>query len=231
MTTSRDAILSKIRTGLGASARDSERRAIVDGRIAARARHLTPARVTDKSPDQLLALFRGFLERESATVVEVDSKQEIPSAVASYLRLNNLPARIRVGGDATLTQLPWGSEPHLEMLLGRAQPGDTVGLTHASAAVAETGTMVLASGPDNPVTLNFLPETHIVVVEERDLAPAYEDAWDRIRSRFGERALPRTVNFISGPSRTGDIGGRLVMGAHGPRRMCVIVVRNPAPVA
>jgi L-lactate dehydrogenase complex protein LldG len=227
--TSRDAILSKIRTGLGAKSGDPERRAIVEGRIAARARHLTPARVTDKSPDQLLTIFRGFLERESATVVEVASKQEIPSVIATYLRSNNLPARIRVGGDATLTQLPWGSEPHLEMLLGRAQPSDEVGLTHASAAVAETGTMLLASGPDNPVTLNFLPETHIVVVEERDLAPAYEDAWDKIRSRFGDQTLPRTVNFISGPSRTGDIGGRLVMGAHGPRRMCVIVVRNSAP--
>src|SRR5690606_20399938 len=144
----------------------------------------------------------------------------------NYLRSNNLPARIRVGGDAMLTQLPWGSEPHLEMLLGRAQSNDEVGLTHASAAVAETGTLVLTSGPDNPVTLNFLPETHIVVVEERDLVPAYEDAWDRVRARFGSDAMPRTVNFISGPSRTGDIGGRLVMGAHGPRRMCVIVVRS-----
>src|SRR5690606_2422071 len=130
---------------------------------------------------QLLALFRGFLERESATVLEIESRQQIPPAIANYLRTNNLPARIRVGGDAMLTQLPWGSEPHLEMLLGRAQPSEEVGLSHAAAAVAETGTLVLASGPDNPVTLNFLPENHIVVVEERDLVPSYEDAWDRIR--------------------------------------------------
>lgn len=224
--TSRDAILSKIRAGVRAKANDAERRAVVTDRLAAKARHLTPARVRDRTTDQLLALFRGFLERESATVVEVDSKQEIPSAIASYLRSNNLPARIRVGGDATLTQLPWGSEPHLEMLLGRAQPNDEVGLTHAAAAVAETGTLVMASGPDNPVTLNYLPDTHIVVVEQRDLVPAYEDAWNAIRARFGAVSMPRTVNFISGPSRTGDIGGRLVMGAHGPRRMCVIVVRD-----
>ncbi|MCL4766074.1 MAG: lactate utilization protein C [Hyphomicrobiaceae bacterium] len=227
--TSREAILSKIRAGLGAGRDDAARRAIAEERIAARARHLTPERVKDKSPDQLLKLFRGFLERESASVVEVDSKQDIPSAIAGYLRASNLPARIRVGGDARLTQLPWGSEPHLELLLGRAQPGDEVGLTHASAAVAETGTLVLVSGADNPVTLNFLPETHIVVVEEGDLVPAYEDAWEAIRARFGARAMPRTVNFISGPSRTGDIGGRLVMGAHGPQRMCVVIVRRPAP--
>lgn len=229
--TSRDAILSKIRGGLGAKADDAGRRAVIEGRIATRDRHLLPARVKAKSPDQLLDLFRGFLQRESATVLEVNSKQDIPSAIAGYLRSNNLPARIRVGGDAMLTQLPWGSEPQLEMLLGRAQPSDEVGLTHASAAVAETGTLVLASGADNPVTLNFLPETHIVVVDDRDLVPAYEDAWEKIRARFGDRKMPRTVNFISGPSRTGDIGGKLVMGAHGPRRMCVILVRSSTPAA
>lgn len=227
--TSRDAILSKIRAGVGAGANDGERRASVEGRLAVKARHLIPGRVKARTPDQLLALFRGFLERESATVVEVDSKPEIPSAIAGYLRANNLPARIRVGGDAMLTQLPWGSEPHLEMVLGRAQPKDEVGLSHATAAVAETGTLVMASGPDNPVTINFVPETHIVVVEQRDLVPAYEDAWDKIRARFSPNAMPRTVNFISGPSRTADVGGQLVMGAHGPRRMCVIVVRASAP--
>lgn len=223
---SRDAILSKIRSKLGVKRDDPERRAIVEERLSSHPRHLMPARVKEKSIEELLKLFQEFLKKESATVIEVDRKQDIPAAIANYLRTNNLPARIRVGGDAMLTQLPWGSEPHLEMLLGRAQPSDEVGLSHAVAAVAETGTLVLASGPDNPVTLNFLPENHIVVVEERDLVPSYEDAWDRIRARFGPDAVPRTVNFISGPSRTGDIGGRLVMGAHGPRRMCVIVVRN-----
>ena len=229
--TSRDAILSKIRGGLGAKPNDPERRAIVEHRIATRARHLLPGRVKEKSSEELLTLFRAFLERESATVIEVNSNQEIPPAIAVYLRSNNLPARIRVGGDRMLTQLPWGAEPHLELLLGRAQPADEVSLSHASAAVAETGTLVLASGPDNPVTLNFLPETHIVIVEARDLAPAYEDAWEKIRTRFGDRSMPRTVNFISGPSRTGDIGGKLVMGAHGPRRLCVIVVKEATSAA
>ncbi len=71
-----------------------------------------------------------------------------------------------------------------------------------------------------------MPETSIVVVEESDLVATYEDAWQCIRARFGDRAMPRTVNLISGPSRTGDIGGQIVMGAHGPRRMCVILVRE-----
>lgn len=224
--TSRDAILSKLRAGLGAKANDPARRAVVEARISAKSRHLTPERVSGKTQGQLLKLFRGFLEGQSATVVDVHDPNEIPSAIAAYLRANNLPARLRVGGDSMLTQLPWGREAHLEVLLGKAQPADEVGLTHAAAAIAETGTLVLTSGAENPVTINFMPETHIVVVEEKDLVASYEDGWDRVRSRFGERAMSRTVNLISGPSRTGDIGGRLVMGAHGPRRMCVVIVRD-----
>ena len=89
----------------------------------------------------------------------------------------------------------------------------------------QDGTLVLASGADNPVN-SYLPETHIVVVEDKDLVGGYEGAWDKIRARFGRRAMPRTVNLVSGPSRTADIGGQLVMGAHGPRRLCVILVQG-----
>ena len=133
---------------------------------------------------------------------------------------------MRAGGDPYLAGLPWQSEPALERLPGPAAASDEVGLSHAEAAIAETGTLVLASGPDNPVTLDFLPETHIVVVKDRDLVGGYEGAWEKIRARYGRRRMPRTVNFVSGPSRTADIGGELVMGAHGPRRLCVILVRD-----
>jgi len=221
----RDAILSKIRAGLGASSSDAARRAAIDNRIADKARHLIPGRVKDKTRDQLLKLLRGFLEGQTATVIELASRADLPAALAGYLRDNNLAPRLRVGADPYLTQVPWGKEPQLEVMLGHAQPTDEVGLSHAVAAVAETGTLVLASGADNPVTLNFLPETHIVVVEETDIVGPYEDAWDKVRTRFGDRAMPRTVNMISGPSRTADIGGKLVVGAHGPRRMCVMIVK------
>ena len=64
------------------------------------------------------------------------------------------------------------------------------------------------------------------MVEDKDLVGPYEDVWTRIRARFGKTHMPRTLNFISGPSRTADIGGKLVTGAHGPRRLCVILVRT-----
>ena len=80
---------------------------------------------------------------------------------------------------------------------------------------------MLISGAETPTTLNFLPDTHIVVVRGEQVVAAYEDGWDRLRDRG---AIPRTVNFITGPSRTGDIEQRIELGAHGPRRLHIILV-------
>jgi L-lactate dehydrogenase complex protein LldG len=226
MTTNRDIIFKKIRTGLDSSANDSKRRDTVDRRIAAQFRHPTPERVAGKTHEQHLNLMRGFLEGQGATVLDAATSEEIPGLIAKYLRDTNLPARLRCGDAALLGSLPWAREPGLTLNKGAASPSDDVGLSHATACVAETGTLVMASGADNPVTINFLPENHIVVVQSRDVVGPYEDAWQKIRARFGKSSMPRTVNMISGPSRTGDIGGRLVMGAHGPRRLCVIVVQE-----
>lgn len=223
--TNRDIIFGKIAKGLDAGSDDAARRKAVSDRIATHRRHPTPSRVAAKSAAEHLALFKQHLASQSATVLEA-AAADVPSAIATYLRQNNLPARVTHGNDAYLAALPWEREPALERKAGRAGPADEVGLSHATAGIAETGTLMMASGADNPVTVNFLPETHIVVVEEKDLVGPYEDAWNRIRARFGDRTMPRTVNMISGPSRTGDIGGRLVMGAHGPRRMCVIIVKS-----
>lgn len=220
----RDIILSRIRLGLG-TYDSAVRRAAVEQRLQSPPAPLVPERAQRDKSDQR-ELFRGFLEGQSATVIEVKTAADVPAAVADYLRQNNLPMRVRVGGDAYLAGIDWKSAPALERRSGRATGSDEVGLSRVTAAVAETGTLVLSSGPDNPVTLGFLPETHIAVVEDKALVGGYEGAWDKIRARFGRRAMPRTVNFISGPSRTADIGGQLVMGAHGPRRLCVILVRD-----
>ena len=222
----RDVILGKVRTALSGKANAQARDQAVAGRLDAPIRHPVPARASGKSGDELVALFRGYLEGQSATVVSVARPDDIPRAIAEYLRDSNLPARVRSGGDPYLATLPWESEPTLEVRSGAAQPSDETGLSHAAAGVAETGTLLMTSGPDNPVTLNFLPETHIVVIERSAVAGPYEDAWSKLRARFGPGGMPRTVNMISGPSRTGDIGGRLVMGAHGPRRLCVIIVET-----
>ncbi|HZT47279.1 MAG TPA: lactate utilization protein [Hyphomicrobiaceae bacterium] len=220
----REAVIARIRLGLG-TYDSAARRSAVARRIATPEAPLVPERAR-RPADERRRQLRTFLEGQSATFLEVERAGDVPAAIARFLRSSNLPLRVRVGDDSYLRSLAWQAEPALERLSGPARGDDEVGLSHATAAVAETGTLVMASGPDNPVTLNFLPETHIVVVEEKVLVGGYEGAWERIRARFGRRAMPRTVNFVSGPSRTADIGGQLVMGAHGPRRLCVILVRD-----
>ena len=81
--------------------------------------------------------------------------------------------------------------------------------------------MVLLSGPDSPTSLNFLPDYHVVLVRAPQLVRHIEDVWQRLRER-GD--VPRTVNFITGPSKTADVEQTLQLGAHGPRSLHVIYV-------
>ena len=222
-SSARDRIFAKIRVSLDAKSGDPSRETLSDARIAARARHLTPARALLPAAE-LRAQFTSFLTRGHATVVDVATLDKLPAAIAAYLRDHNRPARIRIGSDPRFAALSWDAAAEVERLNGRAQPADEVSLSYAVAAAAETGTLVLASGPDNPVTLNYLPETHLVVLDAATLVGAYEDALDIVRQRLGVGVMPRTLNWISGPSRTSDIGGKTVMGAHGPRHLAVFVV-------
>jgi L-lactate utilization protein LutC len=80
---------------------------------------------------------------------------------------------------------------------------------------------VLASGPDNPVTLTFLGETHFVVLREADICAGFEDLWAAWRARGLD---PRTVNMVTGPSRSADLGQVLQLGAHGPVALHVFIV-------
>jgi len=222
-TASRTRSHNKMRLALATGTDEEARAKAVKSRLRRRARNLVPAR-SDGTAGEQVALFRAQAEAVAATVVEVDSTDDVPQALADYLRDNNLPARIKHGDDPVLTGLPWQKTPTIERSTGPAVGDDPVSLSHAFAGVAETGTLILTSGPDNPTTLNFLPETHIVVLDRSNMVGAYEDAWDRIREAHGNGKLPRTVNMISGPSRTADVEQTIQLGAHGPRRLHVVIV-------
>ncbi len=221
--TRREKVLGSIRTRLGGGGAGGGRSATVTARLADQPPHLVPERARQDAAG-LKALFAAQLRAGNATVLGAASDAELPSVIATYLRSQNLPMGLRAGGDARFTAIDWSSEPSISIARGPAEPSDEVGLTHALAGVAETGTLVLASGTENPVTVTFLPETSIIVVRASDLIGPYEEAFDRVRARYGRGTMPRTLNLVSGPSRTADVGGRLVTGAHGPRRLCVVIV-------
>lgn len=218
----RETILGRIRKANGATD-GAERRRAVAARLADPRANLIPKRAEGDLAHRL-AVFRAQMESVGGTVEQVEELNDVPEAVAAYLRGGNLPARIRHGADPAFVALPWHRAATLEVSLGPSDGSDSAALSHAFASVAETGTIVLLSGADNPTTLNFLPEAHIVVVEAKDLVGNYEEAWTRLRALYGPGQMPRTVNMISGPSRTGDVEQTIVRPAHGPKNMHVIVV-------
>jgi L-lactate dehydrogenase complex protein LldG len=221
-TSARDAMLARIRAKVS-KGNDNSRRAAVEARLAAHDRNLIPTR-GQGDDDHRVRVFTEMMEAVGGSVEIVHDINDVPDAVANYLRQNNLPARIRRGADPALATLPW-HRGTLEVTEGRAEDADRASLTRAFAGVAESGTIIQSSGADNPTTLNFLPEAHLVVLEVAKLFASYEEAWTRLRSTFGDGIMPRTVNMISGPSRTADIEQTIVRPAHGPKNMHVIIVR------
>jgi L-lactate dehydrogenase complex protein LldG len=223
IVTSRDTILATIRRSLGVTGAEASRRATVTQRLTAHARGVIPER-GQRPPEERIALFRSMVAAAAGTTTRVKDPADVPREVAALLRAHNLPMAVRRGDDPRLAALPWGRERTLTVSTGASDGSDLVGLSHAFGAVAESGTLMLLSGADNPTTLSFLPDTHVVLVSAADVAGDYETLWERLRARFGEAIMPRTVNLITGPSRSADIGQTLILGAHGPRRLHVIVV-------
>jgi L-lactate dehydrogenase complex protein LldG len=221
MSEGREQILAAIRRSLKRGRLDPGREADLRARITAHGRNLVPERATVLDHRARIDLFVAMAEDVQASVTRVSSLDEVPETVARYLAEENLPAELLLAPDPFLDQIPWDVRPLLKIRRGRAGAEDAVSLTPCFAAIAETGTLMLISGAHTPTTLNFLPDTHIVVVRGDQVVATYEDGWDRLRICG---PLPRTVNFITGPSRTGDIEQRIELGAHGPRRLHIIMV-------
>ncbi len=99
---------------------------------------------------------------------------------------------------------------------------DRLGVTGCFCAIAETGTLVVLSGADTPTATVLLPDTHVAIVRAERVVRGMEEMFVLVRAECG--SLPRAINMISGPSRTGDIEQTIVLGAHGPYRLHVIVV-------
>jgi L-lactate dehydrogenase complex protein LldG len=174
-----------------------------------------------KSNWDLMGRFKACALDLLSTVDEANSMQEVPSVVARYLSEHELPPKAVCWPE--LAHLPWQSSG-LTVKPRAARDDDLIGITGAFCAIAETGTLMLLSGEDTYAVTSLLPETHIAIVKVARIVTGMEDAWELLRS---ERAtMPRAVNFVSGPSRTADIEQTITLGAHGPYRVHIILVKD-----
>ncbi len=169
-----------------------------------------------------LACFIEKLHTAAGTVDRVNAVSDVVQATADYLDRHRLEPRLVVAEHPLIHELIWPAE--WEIHAGPATGDDHIGVGAAFAGVAETGTLVMLSGADNPTTINFLPDDHIVVVSALQIVAHLEDAWRLLRDRA--TVMPRTVNLITGPSRTADVEQTIQLGAHGPRRLHVIVIED-----
>ncbi len=220
----RDAILADIRGALG-SLDDAEARDAVAARLKAHKRNVIPARsAVDRA--HRTQMFTDQIIATHATVTTVVDGAAVPAAVAAFLKQHNLPAAAVLAPD--IADLGWESHPLLQTRTGVPLESDQVGVTCAFAAIAETGTLMLTSGAGSPITLNLLPDNHVVVLRRSQITGTLEDAWDALRAaqKPGASAMPRTAMFVSGPSSTADIELTMYLGAHGPRRLHIVLVED-----
>jgi L-lactate dehydrogenase complex protein LldG len=215
--TAREKILARIRSRQGkpAAPAAAEREA-VRAHIAAHRQNPRPR--ADWDP---VARFCEQALRLSSTVDYVETVDGVPAAAVRYLRHGGLPLTAVCWEE--LADLGW-SGAGLEILVRAARDTDLVGITAAYCAIAETGTLMTVSGPRTPATTSLLPETHIAVVRASRIVRGMEEAWQLLRSELP--ATPRAASFISGPSRSADIEQTVTLGAHGPYRVHIVLVRD-----
>jgi L-lactate dehydrogenase complex protein LldG len=218
----REAILARVRKALRKSASEGAGRADAERHVAKHSRGPQPG----IGPDLITAFIERAIHMES-TVERIASRSAIPRAVANYLDALELPAAIVEQKSHNgvcwpeFADLDW-SAAGLSIEARPTQGQDRLGITGCLCAIAETGTLAFIPGPQMPTATTLLPDTHVVVLRASDVVATMEDAFTRVRA--AKSRMPRAINFISGPSRTGDIEQTIVLGAHGPYRVHILLL-------
>jgi L-lactate dehydrogenase complex protein LldG len=98
------------------------------------------------------------------------------------------------------------------------------GLTECESLVAQTGSICVTALSSGGRALSVLPPHHVAVARREQLVADLTEAYERLSAKYGPQGYPSFISFISGPSRTGDIERILVLGAHGPKKLTVLLV-------
>nr|VFK36367.1 MAG: L-lactate dehydrogenase complex protein LldG [Candidatus Kentron sp. SD]VFK38564.1 MAG: L-lactate dehydrogenase complex protein LldG [Candidatus Kentron sp. SD] len=225
MIDARSSILSRIRASLAGGDKNASLQFVPD-RLEKRLPSPPAAPRPAISERNLARSFVTRLELVAGTVIHVPDLDAVPSVIVRHLEQYRLPHELVATRTPIIEDIPWSKLGPKKITLHyrAAIRTDKTSLTSAFSAIAETGTLVLVSGEQTPTTLNFLPEDHMVILTRDQIVPYMEDVWKKIRATF--ISLPRTINFITGPSRTADIEQTMQLGAHGPRRLTVILLER-----
>lgn len=210
--TDREAILARLRAMRGDL-----------GEVPEHNSQLPVARVDDTSPQALLDLFVTQAEQLECKVTVCTTASDGVGAVLEAVGRDTTIA----SWDLDLIPLPELGAALTEAGITATQAQDAalrLGLTGADAAIAATGSLVLATGPGKPRHASLLPGVHLVVIRRSQIVATMEAWYATVWDAGTPFAAPSQMIIVSGASRTADIGMELVLGAHGPRELQIVIV-------
>jgi L-lactate dehydrogenase complex protein LldG len=209
--TARDSILTNLR-----------RRAVAAGETEFRySRDGFSELTADLAVDRFIALATG----EATTVKCLANLAQVPYAVDSYLREQQLPARVVIDTSACMTVEAF-SATDLQVSMPPLRPDHDVLLSGCYGAVAESGALVVSTNDGHAITNDFLAETHIIILPANRIVATLADLWDALRADAQGSFMPREFCLVTGPSRTADLGVPAKMGAHGPARVHALLING-----
>ena len=222
MNTAREQMLERIRE------------AVREGNRAGGSPALIPERGQTGYQGAGADLLVGFAVAFTAAGGQLHVVADAAAAVAAILDLvrSRSIGRVLLGHGGVLDALPIAESLRgagIEVMDVIASDGESkewfaaeLGLSGGDYLIAETGSIVLASRPEQPRSLSLLPPVHIAVAERRQLLPDLFDLFTALNAQGEE--LPAGLTIITGPSKTGDIELRLVTGVHGPGELHVVLI-------
>ena len=185
---------------------------------------LQAARPQPPIGDDLVKEFMVKLQSQAGIAQRIACIDDVPNYIKEIiLRPENRKPSLAIGSDPSFAQIPWDGHADFNLVTAESIQHGGVAISRALVGVADTGSLVLCSGAENPTLLNFLPDHHVVVIRECDIVGSLENMWSVIREQYPE-GFPRAINVISGPSATADVAVTFVYGVHGPTRLHALLV-------
>jgi L-lactate dehydrogenase complex protein LldG len=216
----REAVLMRLRNALSPTETDAQRHARLLQRLNSPS--LGPVPAFNQDTEALWARFIRESQTQACTVERLASSKAVGAVIMGYLTDVGLPPE-GVISPRLHPVFPW-ADWGFRLEARAAKDSDQLGITDAEYAIAETGSLLMRSAHDTPSSVSLLPPVHIVILFENQIVPFLETALNGLRTQKEDASWPRSVFLISGPSRTGDIEQTMVLGAHGPSKVHLIII-------
>jgi L-lactate dehydrogenase complex protein LldG len=186
-----------------------------------------------KSHVDLVERFQEELEKVGGTVVRCSSAKDLEDRLLQPIANSKAQSLVswsrsefedfeldRLWKSGQCTSWQGGDAHERAHFRERAAKAD-IGLTAADLAIANTGSLVLRSGPTRPRCTSLLPTMHVALLRSSQIVARMGEALEKLATRD---SLPSQLLFVTGPSRTSDIENDLTIGVHGPAAVAVFIV-------